>query len=83
MDDLAAAVAVVAMSVDDVGMDDLELRASSSSRRAHDVPMGDEGVAGAEKENDIVLPEKRLLRAAERKVLLRPRTPCRRKTRCR
>ena len=74
MDELAAAAAVVAMSIDDDGLDDSELEDARDAAGADDVPVQDCAVADANKENEDVLPGDGARRAVDRKVILRSRT---------
>ena len=74
MNELAAAAAVMAMSVDDDGIDDLGLEDAPGGAASDDVAMAALETTAEDKENSGVLPVEGEQRAANQKVDLRPRT---------
>ena len=74
MDDLAAAAAVVAMTIDDDGEEDLGLEDTLGAAAADDMSLPDEEVMAANKENQGDLPMGGKVRAPVLKVVLGPRT---------
>ena len=74
MDELAAAAAVVAMSIDDNGEVDLDLEAAPGAAAGDNTPTSTLEATNADKENVDDLPGVREQRAAARKVVFRPLT---------